>query len=563
MMLPSVTQLFALLLPCLPLAVAAALYVRPLQARACRLSAWIPLSGLALLFLYGEVVEFPWLLLGARVGVDDLAAPLLILASLAWTLAGLHARSRIPDKDQPRFFLFWLLTWTGNLCVFITLDAASFYAAYAMMSVSAYGLIIFYRRPDDYRAGRIYLAMALLGEAFILAGLFLLGSSMGNIAFDQQPDAIAQLQQPLLVAGLFAAGFAVKMGMVPLHMWLPLAHPQAPVPASAVLSGVILKAGLMGCIRFLPFEVDGFALLGASLLAIGLVSAFFGVVIGLTQTRMKTVLAYSSISQMGLISAGIGAALMDPAIAPALLAAVTLFALHHGLAKTALFLSVDMATERPVLARRLVWLPAIALAGAPLSSGALAKVNLKSHWPDFLTGLEPLLLISSVATTLLLTRFLVLLWQSGNEAASDRDGVPAAIPWLLLLLAGLTVPWVATHGFAGLAPLSTTAPFRPDYLLETLLPVVAGLMLATAAWRLNGERWRPNIPPGDLINIRLSWSRAPGLLPGFGSLKDGLSPLLETWERMMGHSEQALSRMATSLLVLMSGLGLLLLAVTL
>ena len=538
----------ALIVPCLPMAMAVLLFISPMKPLALRIAPWVPASGFLLFALHGETVALPWLLLGARVGLDTLAAPLLLLATVAWTIAGIHARRRIDPEQQGRFFLFWLLSWTGNLCVFITLDAASFYAAYAMMSFSAYGLIIFYGRAADYRAGRIYLVMALMGEALILAGLFMLGSQLGNVAFDQASTDRGELPHALAVAGLFAAGFAVKMGMLPLHMWLPLAHPQAPVPASAVLSGVILTAGLMGWIRFLPFGADGFMLPGMAMLVVGLASAFFGVAVGLAQDRMKTLLAYSSISQMGLICALVGAALLFPDKAGGLLAIATLFALHHGLAKTALFLAVDTVKERPALTRRLCWLPALALAGAPLTSGALAKVGMKGSWPEGLASVEPLLLASSVATTLIMARFLILLWR---ESLAQEDSGLQQNHWLLLLLAGLCLPWLSA---AITDATSLSDPFSPGYLAETLLPVLIGLAMAWLAWQLRLERWRPAIPPGDIINVPIRLG-----LPGLPRLSAGQylpKPPLQHW---LAHMEQGLSRMTPSLLLLLAVMTLLLL----
>jgi formate hydrogenlyase subunit 3/multisubunit Na+/H+ antiporter MnhD subunit len=141
---------------------------------------WVPATALLLLPHRGEVVELPWLLLGARLGIDDVALPLLLLATIAWTLAGWHARRTLAPDGQGRFFGFWLLTWCGNLSVFITLDGASFYAAYAMMTFSAYGLVVHLGRPEDYRAGRVYITLAVIGEALLMAGLFLTAVDVGN-----------------------------------------------------------------------------------------------------------------------------------------------------------------------------------------------------------------------------------------------------------------------------------------------------------------------------------------------------------------------------------------------
>jgi formate hydrogenlyase subunit 3/multisubunit Na+/H+ antiporter MnhD subunit len=109
--------------------------------------------------------------------------------------------------------------------------------------------------------------------------------------------------QPALL--LLLVGFGIKAGALSLHFWLPLAHPAAPVPASAVLSGAMLKAGLLGWIRFLPLGEAAMPLSGVTLVSAGLGAAVLGTFVGVVQNDPKTVLAYSSISQMGIITTGI------------------------------------------------------------------------------------------------------------------------------------------------------------------------------------------------------------------------------------------------------------------
>jgi formate hydrogenlyase subunit 3/multisubunit Na+/H+ antiporter MnhD subunit len=251
-----------LLIPALPMLMAPALFLPGLGRRLLPLAPWVPTLTLLLLPYQGAVFELPWLLLGARLGMDAYGLPLMLLAITAWTLAGWHARRTLPAERQPAFFLFWLLTWCGNSCVFLTLDAASFYAAYALMTFSAYGLVVHLGRPEDFRAGRVYLTMAVLGEALLIGGLLLLAAEVGNAPLELAPQLVADALRGPWIAALMLAGFGVKMGLVGLHMWLPLAHPQAPVPASAVLSGVIIKAGLMGWLRFLPLGSEAYAWLG-------------------------------------------------------------------------------------------------------------------------------------------------------------------------------------------------------------------------------------------------------------------------------------------------------------
>jgi len=533
-------------IPVLPLAVAAGLFLPGTRRTALALAPWVPVTALVLVVgLYGRVVEMPWLLLGARIGVDALAAPLVLLAATAWTLAGWHARHHIDTAEQARFFLFWLLTWMGNLCVFITLDAASFYAAYATMTFAAYGLVVFNSRAEDFRAGGVYIIMAVAGEAMIIAALLMLGGGFGNVPLEPGTSPVARLPQAHWVTWLFLAGFAVKAGIVPLHMWLALAHPQAPVPASAVLSGVILKAGLMGWLRFLPFGADGFQVEGAALAVAGLFTAFYGAAVSLPQTRAKTVLAYSSISQMGLIACGVGVALAFPESAPALLAVAVLFALHHGLAKSALFLSVDTAASHPAMARIAMWVPAVVLAGAPLTSGALAKLLFKSALPAPWGWLNPALLASSVATTLIMARFLVLAWP---REPGDRSGHP--LPWLALVLAGLGLPWLVA---VGMEPAATRLA-QPGYLLEAAWPLALGFAMVVAALLWWPRHVRPRLPEGDIIVL---FSRLPPMHWPQRPARAAYSFAGRRVGNGLDAAEGVLARLGPALFILLAGLTVL------
>lgn len=491
-------------IPLLPLLLAPLLLAPPLLAggrRLLPLAPWVPLTALGLLPFHPDIVELPWLLLGTRLGIDPLALPLVLLAIVVWTLAGWHARVNLDPAEQPRFFFFWLLTWCGNLCVFLTLDGASFYAAYALMTFAAYGLVVHRGRPADFRAGRMYLWMAVFGEAALIAALILIGIELGNPPLELGPEMVAGTVRAPLIAVLVLLGFGVKVGLAGLHMWLPLAHPQAPVAASAVLSGVILKAGLIGWLRFLPLGHPGFEWLGTGLFALGMATALLGVVVGLTQTRFKALLAYSSVSQMGLLAMIVALALIDSAQGVLFAGLATLFALHHGLAKAALFMGADLIRYSPHLARLLLWLPAAALTGLPLTTGALAKANLKTAIP---AELSIWLIVSSIATTLLMARLLAMIWRD-----TARPGSRPQWPWLSLLAGSLTLPWL----FAGYAsPDLVRLPFRLEYLRETAAPVALGALLALAGAALLRRRTIPEIPAGDLLAL-LPRHRPPFTVP--------------------------------------------------
>ncbi len=438
-----------------------------------RALAWVvaPLPLLMLGVLGEGELHLPRILLGSAFAVDPVNHPLLLLAGIGWALGGWFASATIEDSTR-RFAVCWMLTLAGQALALLAADIASFYAGYVLMTFAAYGLVVHYRSDEAWRAGRIYLVLALAGEMAILVGLLMIGAAVGNVRFD---GLDAELMHGLGAAPwLLLAGFAVKLGIVPLHVWLPLAHPVAPVPASAVLSGLLVKAGLLGMLRLLP---AGSIAMVEALVAVGLLTATWGALVGMTQRRLKSVLAYSTISQMGLVLVGVAAVQAGFGVAAAS-AALGLFALHHGLNKIALFLAAGHRLQGR-LAHTLFLLPALALAGVPLSSGALAKDALKHSLGEAQLGpwLIALSLSSALTTTLLLHA-----WRLARENRQGRERVHPA--WALAVLAGLLLPWF----------WAPAVPSIPS-LWNGLWPVLLGIGGYLLARRLPSV----DVPEGDLL----------------------------------------------------------------
>jgi formate hydrogenlyase subunit 3/multisubunit Na+/H+ antiporter MnhD subunit len=463
-----------------------------------------------------EPVTYSWLLLGAILGVDQVGQVLVLLTAVLWTVAGVYARAyHRDDPGRHRFFVFYLLTMTGNLGLVLALDAVTFYTAFALMTFAAYGLVVHSGSPEARRAGRVYIVMAVIGEGFLLAGL-VLAVRAGDVSFEFLPQAIVDSRYRDLIIALLIAGFGIKAGAIPLHVWLPLAHPVAPTPASAVLSGVMIKAGLLGWLRFLPLGVDELRTWGAIIVAISLAAAFFGVLIGITQVDPKTTLAYSSISQMGLINSVVGVGLAAPDAWPIALAGCLVYVLHHGLMKGALFLGVGVAhAAQPVQRRqRLIVtglaVAAISLAGVPLTTGAMAKAALKAGIYEGPAGwfvwLEWLLPLAAVGTTVLMARFLWLIWriEMASEPAADDRGL--WIPWAGLIAGAFLAVWVAPTYYR--LPVSPREAFVAENLWTSTWPALIGIALAGAAWWLvthTPAKTRPIVvPAGDLL-VPIEW----------------------------------------------------------
>ena len=291
----------------------------------------------------------PHLRLGVR--LDPLGAYfLLIVSALAIALSlysfgyvrGFCGRKSVGALAA--FFNGLLLTTT---LVFLASNAFFFLIAWELMALTAYCLVSFEHETKESRnAGVLLFIMSHLGTGCLIAGFLLLFQASGSYEFESFRRLGVHLSAGRRDAAflLFLVGFGVKAGIIPLHIWLPAAHPVAPSHASALLSGVLIKAGIYGLTRVL-FEFLGTPpnWWGVTLLSIGTVSALLGVLYALMEHDLKRLLAYHSIENIGIILMGLGAALMflhthHPILATFALIASLYHTLNHAIFKALLFL---------------------------------------------------------------------------------------------------------------------------------------------------------------------------------------------------------------------------------
>jgi formate hydrogenlyase subunit 3/multisubunit Na+/H+ antiporter MnhD subunit len=303
------------------------------------------------------------------------------VAALLWSTAGAYAATY--QRGQPnrgRFAAGWLLCLTGCIGVFLAADMPLLYLMMATMTLGAGALVFQDESAGARRAAGIYLGLALAGETLVLIAMILLVQAMpdGSLLIRDAAAALPTARQRDLIVVLLLIGFGLKAGLVPLHVWMPLAHAAAPMPASAVLSGVVVKAGIIGLIRFLPVDA-ALADWGNTLALVGMFTALYAVAIGITQSHPKVVLAYSSVSQMGFTAAVIGMGIVNLDTATPVLAAF--YATHHILVKGAMFLLVGVVAATAATHLRGTLLLAVVLAlglgGLPLTGGAVAKLAVK------------------------------------------------------------------------------------------------------------------------------------------------------------------------------------------
>ncbi len=411
-----------------PILLLAAMAFKNLRSTAIRLTPLAPLPALAAaLFIVDE---------------DFVERSFLLLTSVLWFIAALYAHSyAAKDKKRNRFYLFFILTMIGNLGVLLSQEISSFISFFALMSFSAYPLILHSESDEAKSAATTYIRWVIFGE--IILFIALVGRTFySEFGVDDRPI--------VWVTALLIIGFGVKAGFATLHVWLPKAHPVAPIPASAILSAAMVKVGLLGWIRFLPLGDEPIVVLAEPMMMLGFAAAFLAAIYGALQDNPKTVLAYSTVSQLGIISASIGFALAFPASWELLLPAIVFFAMHHGFAKATLFFCVGLNAELKPGSKfapyfwLLVLIPALSLIGVPLSSGAFAKASLESatsSWPLFST----LMVISAIGTSLLMGRFIELMRHQatlGSLSAPVRWGLilPTALSAVMCLAYFYTTP---------------------------------------------------------------------------------------------------------------------------
>lgn len=331
--------------------------------------------------------------------LDPLAAVFLALIGLTVSGVSLYSAGyfRAGEGTAPGLLcLQYHLFLSSMVMVVLADDAFTFMVAWETMALSSYFLVTTQHRVPEIRsAGFLYLLLAHLGAIGLLLCFGVLQGGSWQFTFDAMRCAELSPAWASVAFGLALFGFGAKAGLVPMHVWLPEAHPAAPSPVSALMSGVMLKTAIYGFVRV------GFDLLphtqwewGAATLALGAFTGLFGAVFAAVQTDMKRLLAYSSIENVGIIFSGLGLALLYRGMAMDALAALALAAalyhcLNHAQFKSLLFLatgSVLHATGQRSLGKlgglihRMPWVAGLALVGTLAMAGLPPLNGFVSEW---------------------------------------------------------------------------------------------------------------------------------------------------------------------------------------
>jgi hydrogenase-4 component B len=342
--------------------------------------------------------------------LDRLSALFLFVAGVVVLASSIFSASYL-KRYSGRYSLkalnaWYLLLFASVVLILIANDLLTFLLAWELMSILSYLLVTFeHERAESSRAGYIMLAMGEVGFVAVALALLFLGTKARSLEFSALKSAGIGLKADArwILFLLTFFGFGIKAGIVPFNIWLPRAHPAAPANVSAILSGVILNLGLYGIIRvnldLVPVNMIG---AGVVMLVVGTISALVGILYATIENDLKAMLAHSSIENMGIVTAGLGAGLIfatcgKPALAGIAFIAAFYHMINHSVYKALLFLGAGTLDQRTGtrdlnrlggLIRRMPWTGACFLVGT-LSIAALPPFNgFVSEWLTLQTMLR-------------------------------------------------------------------------------------------------------------------------------------------------------------------------------
>ena len=430
--------------------------------------------------------------LGIDLHVDGLSALMLAMTAVISTVITIYARAYFRADHGSgagaHFWPLWFFLWGGLHALFLTNDIFNFYVTLEVVSLSAGALVALSGTPAGVVAALRYLTTALTGSLFYLLGVGLLYAQYGALDIDvlrgvMEVNPATQAAYLCIVLGLL-----IKTALFPLHVWLPPAHSQAPAPVSAALSALVVKGSFYILLRF-HFDLLPRAMLAAPsvlLGALGMAAVVWGSLQALRQPRLKLIVAYSTVAQIGYLFLlfPLCFALAEPGdLWPTKAWSGAVYhALSHAFAKASLFLAAGavlhtaggdtlphlrgLGERRPVIATALA-LASISIMGLPPSGGFVGKwlllvaaLHAGQWW--WVVGL----LIGGLLATAYSFRFLRELFRPAPENLELHD-TPRTLSWASLLLAVIALGL----GLAAVVPfklLSIGAPFPPNAFLEAL-----------------------------------------------------------------------------------------------
>lgn len=389
--------------------------------------------------------------MGLRMKADGFRVLYASIACMMWLVTSIFSRDYLKhDHASGRYAFFTLLTQGATVGLFLCDSLFSAFLFFEVMSMASYPWVAHEEEPDAMRAAETYLYVAVIGGLVMLMGIFLLPNGMAAASYQDIPAmAHGNLWLP---AVLILVGFGAKAGAFPLHIWLPKAHPVAPAPASALLSGMLTKAGVLGMLVLTLYVMRGQTDYASLIFWLGVVTMFLGAVLAIFSTNLKRTLACSSLSQIGFIMIGVGT--QGLCVCENGLAAFGTIQhmMNHSLFKLVLFISAGVVAmnahalslndvrgfgrKKPALHFAFL-VAALGISGIPLFSGYISKSLLHEGMLEYIHELQAhrlnalpyeiaewVFIISGGMTLCYMTKlYICLFWQKHPERQAEFDGM--------------------------------------------------------------------------------------------------------------------------------------------
>ncbi len=473
-------------------------------------------------------IDLPWAMpYGAlHLLMDPLSAVFAVPILIVCALGAVYGSGYLAHSDRParagRSWLFYNILAASMFVVVLAQNALLFLIAWELMSLASFFLVMHdHEQPAVRHAGLTYLVAMHLGAFCLLVFFLLLGRAAGSLDFAAMRHAVPSAPLGAALFVLAVLGFGTKAGIVPMHVWLPEAHPAAPSHVSAVMSGVMIKTGVYGLLRAATFLGAPQAWWGWTLIAVGAASGVMGILFALAQHDVKRMLAYCSVENVGIICLGLGLGWLGSAHGHPLLAVLgfsgaLLHVFNHAMFKSLLFLGAGSVAhaagtrELDHLGGLLRRMPrtgmgflvgAIAICGLPPFNGFVGEFLI--YMGAFQAILAPD--VGTAATALFAAGSLALIGGLAVACFAKAFGIvflgaPRGAPAAAAREAGpaMTVPMLALAALCLLVGLAGPFAFA---LLQPAVALVAGAA-ALPADRLaavSGWLWRVTLASGALI----------------------------------------------------------------
>lgn len=371
--------------------------------------------------------------------MDGFRAIYASVAVLMWTMTALFCKEYFSHhKHTSRFYLFFLFTLGATLGVFLSGDLITTFVFFEIMSFTSYVWVAQEENRASLRAAETYLAVAVIGGLVMLMGIFMLYARIGSLRIDDLIFVGMSDRYTMLAGGCMLFGFCAKAGAFPLHIWLPKAHPVAPAPASALLSGILTKTGIYGTLVLSCRLFHNDAQWGMLILCLGVITMFGGALLAVFSIDVKRILACSSMSQIGFIMIGIGMQDLLQEENQLALHGTMLHMMNHSLIKLVLFMvagviymnlhALDLNDVRGYGCKKKALMVsfligALAIMGIPMFGGYISKTLLHESIVEYGGGMlfhviEWVFLISGGMTIAYMTKLFVAIFIEKNK---DRE----------------------------------------------------------------------------------------------------------------------------------------------